>query len=125
MTTASPGPSPVAPPARELSVPGRGRTVQQGVGNIKLHGTVENNLRAALVSARRLRGHPVHPDTIRYWSELLDYARRKARSGNQPAAAIVLLKELSLELAEHFSGQVAGIHRTSGTAEVEANMHDE
>lgn len=44
---------------------------------MKLHGSVEDNLSAAIRSARRLRGRAIHADTLRYWSELLEHARRE------------------------------------------------
>ena len=37
-------------------------------------GSVHANLRAALQSARRLRGGPVHPDTVEHWTSLLAVA---------------------------------------------------
>jgi hypothetical protein len=43
---------------------------------MKLHGTIMSNLQDAIGSAKRLRGHPVYPDTIAYWNELLREGRR-------------------------------------------------
>jgi hypothetical protein len=38
-------------------------------------GTIHANLRAALQSARRLKGSRVHPDTIEHWTGLVAVAR--------------------------------------------------
>ena len=46
---------------------------------IELDGTLADNLRAAILSADRLRGHPVHKDTLEFWHELLAYARSRKR----------------------------------------------
>ena len=39
-----------------------------------IEGMLVDNLRAAISSALRLTGHPVHKDTLRFWDELLAYA---------------------------------------------------
>lgn len=52
---------------------------------MRIEGSIRANLIAAVSSARRLRGRPVHGDTIAYWRRLLDYAaprRRPKRSAN-------------------------------------------
>lgn len=69
---------------------------------MELHGTLEVNLGAAIRSARRLRGHPVHPDTISHWTDLLHQARRELGAGAGPSAEVVkqLLIDLETELAE-------------------------
>ena len=41
---------------------------------MQICGSVHANLRAALQSARRLRGGPVHPDTVEHWTRLLEVA---------------------------------------------------
>jgi hypothetical protein len=43
---------------------------------MNLHGSVSDNLRAAIRSAERLRGRAVHPDTLAFWQDLLRHARR-------------------------------------------------
>jgi hypothetical protein len=43
---------------------------------MKLDGPIVDNLERAIASARRLRGHPVYKDTLTYWGELLQEARR-------------------------------------------------
>ena len=44
---------------------------------MNLHGSVEDNLSAAIRSARRLRGEPIYIETLQYWSDLLNHARRE------------------------------------------------
>jgi len=48
---------------------------------MKLHGSTEGNLIAAIRSASRLRGKPVHADTIRYWADLIRHARQELTAG--------------------------------------------
>ena len=56
-----------------------------------LDGSLANNLASALRSARRLRGHPVHRDTLSHWTDLLDHARAELRGGStEPILALVL-----------------------------------
>jgi hypothetical protein len=43
----------------------------------ELHGTLTENLQAALRSAHRLRGQRIYADTLQFWSELVDLARTK------------------------------------------------
>lgn len=47
---------------------------------MQISGSVHANLRAALQCARRLRGAPVHPDTLDHWNRLLDFAKAGACS---------------------------------------------
>jgi hypothetical protein len=65
---------------------------------MQIEGSVRANLIAAIASARRLRGRPVHNDTIKYWSQLLDHARRVS---TQPQAEVFgdLMTELETEVA--------------------------
>jgi hypothetical protein len=42
---------------------------------MEIHGTLERNLRNALNSAKRLKGRPIHADTIQFWSDLVREAR--------------------------------------------------
>ena len=51
---------------------------------MKLHGTLQQNLSAAVRSAQRLRGQPVHEDTLQYWDELRRHARLQMSSGSSP-----------------------------------------
>jgi len=41
---------------------------------MKIEGSVRSNLLAAIASARRWRGKPVHNDTLRHWRMLAEYA---------------------------------------------------
>jgi hypothetical protein len=42
---------------------------------MKLHGSLIDNLQVALASAKRLRGHPIHKDTVAFWRDLIAHAR--------------------------------------------------
>lgn len=65
---------------------------------MELYGTVANNLTSAVQSARRLRGHRVHPDTLDHWSGLLDHARQALAEGStEPIQTLIL--ELENEIA--------------------------
>ena len=68
---------------------------------MKLHGSTEGNLIAAIRSASRLRGQPVHADTVKYWSDLIGHARRELSAGFLfPSKALEgLVADLELELA--------------------------
>jgi hypothetical protein len=66
---------------------------------VKIHGTLMNNLTSAVQSARRLRGHPVHQDTLEHWSELVHYARREL-TGGSTEPILPLLLNLEEELAD-------------------------
>jgi hypothetical protein len=68
---------------------------------MKLDGTILNNLQAALSSAKRLRGHPVHKDTLAFWRELLAHSRAAFRgeAASEKGAFEPLLAALEAELA--------------------------
>ena len=66
---------------------------------MKLNGTVASNLESALQSARRLQGHPVHTDTLGYWTDLLHHARRQLALGADPGLLATVL-DLEKELAD-------------------------
>jgi len=51
---------------------------------MELHGSLASNLQLALGSSRRLRGHPVHRDTLAFWSELISEARARRAAGRVP-----------------------------------------
>jgi hypothetical protein len=70
---------------------------------MRLHGTIGSNLQDAIASAKRLRGHPVYPDTLAYWNELLHEARR-SRSEGGSAALDGLIAQLEDALADHKPG---------------------
>jgi hypothetical protein len=66
---------------------------------MELDGSVARNLTSAVQSARRLKGHPVHPDTLGHWNDLLSHARRELAAGSaEPIQSLIL--ELEKELAE-------------------------
>lgn len=48
---------------------------------MELHGSLASNLRMALDSSRRLRGHPVHRDTLAFWADLVGEARARRAAG--------------------------------------------
>ena len=69
---------------------------------MKLHGSIADNLDTAIVSARRLRGHPVYKDTLAYWNELLHEARRVRQDPEcaRPTLLDAAIAKLEAELAE-------------------------
>lgn len=69
---------------------------------MKLHGKLVDNLRAAVVSARRFHDMPVHADTLTYWTELLRYGRerQRRRKGDPDVDVDALLARLQSELAQ-------------------------
>ncbi len=48
---------------------------------MQLHGTIAQNLQLAVESSRRLRGHPIHKDTLSFWSDLIKEARARRAAG--------------------------------------------
>ena len=68
---------------------------------MQLHGTIEGNLISAIRSASRLRDRPVHADTVRFWSELIQHARKELSScAALPSQALRrLVAELEQEIA--------------------------
>jgi hypothetical protein len=71
-----------------------------GAAMLNLHGSLVENLEAALESTRRLRGQRVYSDTIQFWSDLLETARRVLATVidvNSPAVA-ALADQLEEEL---------------------------
>jgi hypothetical protein len=69
---------------------------------MKLHGSTEGNLIAAIRSAGRLRGKPVHADTIRYWADLIRHARQELTAGFLfPSKALEgLVADLEFEVSQ-------------------------
>ncbi|HJR83332.1 MAG TPA: hypothetical protein VJ775_05350 [Sphingomicrobium sp.] len=67
---------------------------------MKLHGSTEGNLMSAIRSASRLRGRPVHADTLKFWSDLLRHARDELSSwaGLPPESLKRLVAELEVEV---------------------------
>ena len=65
---------------------------------MKIHGSLRANLLSAIASAHRLRGHPIHQDTIAHWRGLLELGRRNgAPYLGEPVADLVV--QLEHELA--------------------------
>ena len=69
---------------------------------MKLYGPIIDNLDNAFASARRLRDHPVYKETLTYWDELLQEARRARQHPNCQNTAMLdaAIVRLELELAE-------------------------
>jgi hypothetical protein len=69
---------------------------------MELHGSTEANLAAALRSANRLRGHPVHGDTLKFWSDLVRHARRELSSSVMlPSDTLIrLIAELEVTIEQ-------------------------
>ena len=67
---------------------------------MKLHGSTEGNLMSAIRSASRLRGQPVHGDTLKFWSDLVRHARDELSSwaGLPPESLKRLVAELEMEV---------------------------
>lgn len=69
---------------------------------MNLSGSILENVENAVTSARRLRGHPVYKDTLTYWTELLQEARRarKDLEGPQLLGLEAAVLDLEGELAD-------------------------
>ena len=69
---------------------------------MEMHGSVSHNLKLAVESSRRLRGHPVHKDTLAFWSDLIKEARARRAAGETFDDSTVdeSIAELELVLAE-------------------------
>ncbi len=65
---------------------------------MELHGSLAENLKAAIVSARRLNGHPLHKDTLQFWRDLLQHARGERRQYS--ARNLTTTDQLICELEE-------------------------
>lgn len=72
---------------------------------MELAGSIVDNLKAAVASARRLRGHPVHPDTLDFWTGLLGHARvaKRSQTLSDVATTEELIGELQSEVALRIS----------------------
>ena len=69
---------------------------------MEIDGSMLDNLANAIASARRLRGHPVYQDTLIYWGNLVQEARRlrlDARCEQTDVLGAAIAK-LETELAE-------------------------
>ena len=75
---------------------------------MQIWGSVHANLRAALQSARRLRGGPVHPDTVEHWTRLLAVAE-----DDKAIASAFTTRELINDLRQEISARTADGHLRS------------
>ena len=68
---------------------------------MRLHGSTEGNLISAIRSANRLRDRPVHADTVKFWSELIQHARNELSSCTALSSDALkrLVADLELEVA--------------------------
>jgi hypothetical protein len=72
---------------------------------MEFEGTLASNLQAAIASAERLRGHPVHKDTLEFWRELLAEARAHKRLSDPNRAEIEgLVAQLQALVVAHEEG---------------------
>lgn len=71
-----------------------------------MHGSLARNLQLAVESSRRLSGHPVHKDTLAFWSDLIQAARSKRAAGEDLDNRIIedAIRELELVLAQRHFG---------------------
>ena len=69
---------------------------------MELYGTLTNNLKAAVASARRLQGRPIHRDTLQFWSDLISEVRARRAAGEAADEPEVdqALAELEMVLAD-------------------------
>ena len=76
---------------------------------MKLHGSITDNLIAAVESVRRHRNHPVYRETVKYWSDLLQHARQaKSGEGENLESIDALLAELDLAVQERRQSETVG-----------------
>lgn len=70
---------------------------------MELHGSIGDNLRAAVQSSKRLEGHPIYTDTLGHWSDLISAARALRAAGELRDDGEVeqLIAELEAVLAQH------------------------
>jgi hypothetical protein len=68
---------------------------------METHGFVTRRPEAAIGATRRLRGHPVHPATLRDWRTLLHQARNELHvpSNDRVGALVSTLECAMLELS--------------------------
>jgi hypothetical protein len=59
---------------------------------VRIEGAIRANLLAAIGSAKRLRGQPVHEDTLAHWRGIAEHARLSGSEAD-------LLGELEAEIA--------------------------
>ena len=68
---------------------------------MELHGTIEQNLVSAVRSAKRLRGQPVHRDTVGHWKSVLSCAESELSVDQSSSRESLdrLVAELRTEIA--------------------------
>jgi len=71
---------------------------------MRIEGSVRANLIAAVASARRWRGRPVHKDTVDHWRRLIDYGRLVDRQLSGESVGD-LVTELETEIVHFKVGQ--------------------
>ena len=72
---------------------------------MKLHGSIIENLSAAVQSAKRLRGQPVYNETLQFWRDLLAQGRAEKRANPVEQGTIQhLVAKLQSELSERDAG---------------------
>jgi hypothetical protein len=69
---------------------------------MEVHGSITQNLSAAVESSRRLKGHPIHRDTLKFWSDLVAEARsrRAADEVMDDPSVDAAIAELDVVLAQ-------------------------
>ena len=72
---------------------------------MEIAGSLKENLDAAVRSAQRLSGQPVHKDTLSYWQELLSLSRATKRW--EPVEDMMKLEELMAALHEEITSREA------------------
>jgi len=91
--------------------------MRPGVSVMDLYGSLVENLEAAVESTRRLRGQRVYTDTLQFWCDLLETARRVLATVidvNSPAVAA-----LADQLEEELRGFIPpGETRTSSSDDI-------
>jgi hypothetical protein len=71
---------------------------------MQIHGSLSENLHAAINSMIRLKGKRVYPDTVRYWQDLLRLARTRLAmaDGRHGVVEFRLADQLEVMLGESF-----------------------
>ena len=70
---------------------------------VELHGSLVENLRAAVQSSKRLQGRPVYPETLQFWVELLEMARDRQQETSlfDGRTVAALVAQLEIEIRRH------------------------
>ena len=69
---------------------------------MELHGSIVENLEHALASARRLQGRSVYSDTLTYWRDLIQEAKRMLQNASHAKSGSLedVVAKLEAELAK-------------------------